>query len=129
MSTPDQPTLLAPPIPSFGGYAPQQGELQGVTFWPRAGARIIDMIVQYIVAFISAFLFGIMLVIASGGHASPAVLAKMDHRVFPASSWPFLAASLTMSFSRRCTEAPSARSCSQWLSYRKTVHLASSAVL
>jgi uncharacterized RDD family membrane protein YckC len=39
--------------------------------------------VQYIVAFNSAFLFGIMLVIASGGHASPAVLAKMDHTGVP----------------------------------------------
>lgn len=83
MSTPEQPTLLAPPIPSFGGYAPQQGELQGVTFWPRAGARIIDTIVQYIVGSISAFLFGIMLLIASGGHASPAVLAKLDHTGVP----------------------------------------------
>src|ERR1700751_3193655 len=83
MSTPDQPTLLAPPIPSFGGYAPQQGELQGVTFWPRAGARIIDVIVQYIFPFISGFLFGFFLVIALGGHASPAVLAKMDHTGVP----------------------------------------------
>jgi uncharacterized RDD family membrane protein YckC len=79
MSTNDQPTLFATAVPTFGGYAPQQDELQGVTFWPRAGARIVDMIVHYIVAFTSAFLFGIMVLVASGGHSSPAVLAKMDH--------------------------------------------------
>jgi len=83
MSTPEPPTLLAPPVPSFGGYVPQPGELEGVTFWPRVGARIIDMIVHYLVAFGSAFLFGIMLVIASGGHASPAVFAKLDHTGVP----------------------------------------------
>ena len=79
MSAPDQPTLLAPTVPTFGGYAPEQSQLQGVTFWPRVGARIIDLLVHYIVSFLSGILFVIMLVIASGGHASPVAMARLGH--------------------------------------------------
>jgi len=79
MSAPDQPTFLAPSVPTFGGYAPEQSELQGVTFWPRVGARVIDLLVHYLVSFVSGILFVIMLVIASGGHASPVAMARLQH--------------------------------------------------
>lgn len=79
MSLPDQPTLFATAVPSFGGYAPEPTQLQGMTFWPRVGARVIDLIVHYIVTFFSGILFVILLMIASGGHASPVVLAKLQH--------------------------------------------------
>jgi len=75
----DQPTLLAPTVPTFGGYAPEQSQLQGVSFWPRVGARIIDLLVHYVVSFLSGILFVIMLVIASGGHASPVAMARLQH--------------------------------------------------
>ena len=79
MSAPDQPTLFAPTVPTFGGYAPEQSQLQGVTFWPRVGARIIDLLVHYLVSFVSGIVFVIMLVIASGGHASPVAMARLQH--------------------------------------------------
>ena len=80
MSAPDQPTLFAPSVPTFGGsYAPEQSQLQGVTFWPRVGARVIDLLVHYLVSFVSGILFVIMLVIASGGHASPVAMARLLH--------------------------------------------------
>lgn len=79
MSSPDQSILFAPTVPSFGGYAPAPGELQGVSFWPRVGARVIDLIIHYIVSFLSGILFVIMLVVASGGHASPVAMAKLQH--------------------------------------------------
>ena len=79
MSAPDQPTLFAPTVPTFGGYAPEQSQLQGVTFWPRVGARLIDLLVHYVVSFFTGILFVIMLVIASGGHASPIAMARLHH--------------------------------------------------
>jgi uncharacterized RDD family membrane protein YckC len=78
MSLSDQPTLFDT-VPTFGGYAPAPTQLQGVTFWPRVGARVIDLIVHYIVGFFSGILFVILLMIASGGHTSPVVLAKLQH--------------------------------------------------
>lgn len=66
-------------LPSFGGYAAQEGQLQGVSFWPRAGARVIDLIVHYLIAFLAGMLFVIMLVAASAGHVSPFVAAKLRH--------------------------------------------------
>lgn len=82
MSSPDQPTLFATSVPTFGGYAPEQSQLQGVTFWPRVGARVIDMIVHYIVSFVCGVLFVILLAIASGGHASPIMMEKLQHSGF-----------------------------------------------
>jgi len=79
MSSPDQATLFTTTVPTFGGYAPQPAQLQGVTFWPRVGARVIDLIVHYVVGFLSGILFVIILVIASGGHASPVALARLQH--------------------------------------------------
>src|SRR5260370_27648851 len=79
MSAQEQPTFLFPTVPTFGGYAPEQSQLQCVTFWPRVGARVIDMLIHYLVSFISGIVFVIMLVIASGGHASPVALARLEH--------------------------------------------------
>jgi uncharacterized RDD family membrane protein YckC len=79
MSAPDQATLFVPTVPTFGGYAPEQSQLQGVTFWPRVGARVIDLLVHYLVSFVSGIVFVIMLVIASGGHASPVAMARLQH--------------------------------------------------
>jgi uncharacterized RDD family membrane protein YckC len=60
-------------------YTPEPPGLQGVGFWPRLGARMIDMIVHYGAAFFTGILFGIMVVVAAGGHPSPVVMAKMRH--------------------------------------------------
>lgn len=80
MPTRDLPSISSNVVtPSFGGYAATQGELPGVPFWPRVGARVIDLVIHYVVSFFSGMLFVVMLVIASGGHVSPVVLAKFDH--------------------------------------------------
>jgi uncharacterized RDD family membrane protein YckC len=60
-------------------YTPVPPGLQGVGFWPRLGARVIDMIVHYAAAVFAGILFGIMVVVASGGHPSSLVMAKMRH--------------------------------------------------
>jgi uncharacterized RDD family membrane protein YckC len=46
---------------SLDAYAGQPGALAGVAFWPRAGARIIDMIIHYTITICSGFLFGALL--------------------------------------------------------------------
>lgn len=61
------------------GYAPEPEGLQGVGFWPRAGARVIDGIAHTLVAFFTGLLFGGMLMLASGGHVPPLVAAKLRH--------------------------------------------------
>jgi len=53
--------------------------LTGVSFWPRAAARIIDLGVHYLVSVFCGILFVMMLVVASGGHVAPLVLAKLRH--------------------------------------------------
>jgi len=58
---PVQPTF----VPSFGGYAGQPGGIQGVGFWPRFGARVIDLLVHYFVSFCATLLFGFLLGIAA----------------------------------------------------------------
>lgn len=78
MSAPDQQTLFTSTVPTFGGYVPAENQLEGVTFWPRVGARIIDLLVHYLVSFVSGIVFVIMLVVASGGHASPVAMARLE---------------------------------------------------
>ncbi len=64
---------------SFGGYATEPVGLTGVSFWPRAGARIIDQIVQYCISYGTARMFWLMLVAASGGHVPFWVAMKLRH--------------------------------------------------
>ena len=64
---------------SFGGYATEPEGLEGVSFWPRAIARVIDYVVHYAVGFCSGTIFRIMLEIASGGRIPWRVLVKVSH--------------------------------------------------
>jgi len=62
---------VPPPLPtlSFGGYAVQPGVLEGVPFWPRVGARLIDLIVHYVANFGAQFTFGVILgIVAAISH-------------------------------------------------------------
>jgi uncharacterized RDD family membrane protein YckC len=79
---PDSPSVPPLLLPSFGGYLGQPGGLEGVSFWPRVGARVIDLLVHYIVSFFAGVLFVILLVAASGGHISPETAFKMRHTGF-----------------------------------------------
>ena len=66
MSSPDP---APPPLPlpelSFGGYAGRPGQLEGVGFWPRAGARALDLLVHFIATYSAGFAFGIFIGIAA----------------------------------------------------------------
>lgn len=66
-------------LPSFGGYIPQSDELQGVTFWPRVAARVIDTVVHYFTGYGTGWMFGKMMVIAANGHVPRAVILKLRH--------------------------------------------------
>jgi len=63
------PTNIEPP--SFGGYAGEPGRMQGVGFWTRVGARVIDLIVHYLIALLAGFLFGIIAVVAARTAGQP----------------------------------------------------------
>jgi uncharacterized RDD family membrane protein YckC len=81
MSTPAPEPLPAPPAVesfSFGGYVGTPGGIEGVGFWQRVGARIIDLLVHYFVSLCAGFLFGILLAIAAAmtGQSLPLLLAK-----------------------------------------------------
>ena len=54
-------------------------ELQGVGFWPRVAARLIDMSVHFLVTFFTGMLFLLMLVAASSGRIPPLIPAKLNH--------------------------------------------------
>lgn len=60
-NAPVPPIPPAPPQFSFGGYTTAPDQVEGVGFWPRVGARVIDVIVQYIVAICAGLVFGLAL--------------------------------------------------------------------
>jgi uncharacterized RDD family membrane protein YckC len=62
---------------SFGGYAGEPTGLAGISFRPRVGARVIDMVLHYCVSFAAGIFFTIFLVAASGGHIPPWVVVKL----------------------------------------------------
>jgi uncharacterized RDD family membrane protein YckC len=70
---------ITPQVGALGAYASQPGEMEGVSFWPRAAARVIDFIVHYLLSMVSGFFFVILLVIAAAGHPNPLLLARMRH--------------------------------------------------
>jgi uncharacterized RDD family membrane protein YckC len=63
---------------SFGGYAAAQvGGFQGVTFWPRVLARIVDYVVHGLLAFVAGLLFAFILAMAAGGRPPAWVLPRI----------------------------------------------------
>jgi uncharacterized RDD family membrane protein YckC len=75
---PPAPINIEPP--SFGGYAGLPGAIEGVGFWPRVGARVIDLIVHSLLGTCTGFLFGILLAIAAAiaSQPLPLLLAKLS---------------------------------------------------
>jgi uncharacterized RDD family membrane protein YckC len=69
-------------LSALAGYGGLPGAVQGVGFWPRALARLIDMAVHFAASFFAGILFVILLVIAAGGHVSPLVMAKLQPLTF-----------------------------------------------
>ncbi len=74
---PDIPTATT--TFSFGGYATEEVGLAGVTFWPRAGARLIDYVLHYCVTYSAGFLFALLVLAASGNHMPGWVMARFRH--------------------------------------------------
>lgn len=72
------PFSIAVDIPSFGGYAAPLASFQGVTFWPRLVARVIDLLVHYFVSFLAGLLFVLILAIAAGGRPPAWVLQRIS---------------------------------------------------
>ncbi|HZQ90412.1 MAG TPA: RDD family protein [Terriglobales bacterium] len=66
MSTPT-PAVVAPEL-SLGGYLSQPGDLEGVGFWPRVGARLIDTFVLACVSSMTAFVFTVVAVAAAAAN-------------------------------------------------------------
>jgi uncharacterized RDD family membrane protein YckC len=61
-------------LSSLDSYAGRLGALTGVSFWPRAAARVIDTIVHYTVAFFCGFGFGLILAIVANLQHNPRAL-------------------------------------------------------
>ncbi len=77
MSTPVPEIPVLPetsPAFSFGGYAAPSDDITGVSFWPRAVARVIDLITHLVIATGTYFLFGVLLAIAAGLTGQPPAL-------------------------------------------------------
>lgn len=77
---PATPPAMAETL-SFAGYAGKPGAIIGVGFWPRAGARIIDMVVHYLVGLLTGFAIGILILIYALATAQPVapLIQKLGH--------------------------------------------------
>ncbi len=64
-------------VSSFGGSAAPLSGFQGVTFWPRLLARVIDFVVHNIASFLAGLLFSLILTIAAGGHPPTQVMQRL----------------------------------------------------
>src|SRR4051812_5224824 len=74
MSSPGSAPLPSSPQPpqfTFGGYTGQPGGFVGVGFWPRVGARVIDLVVHYVLYLVASVVFGVMIGIIAVATHSP----------------------------------------------------------
>lgn len=95
MSAPQTSPPPPPPVGqpfSFGGYIDTPGVIQGVSFWPRFAARLIDLIVHYVTSILAGFALGILLAVVATatGKPLPPMLARLQHLGFAAYGLAFL---------------------------------------
>src|SRR5579863_1383530 len=69
-------------IPSFAGQAVPLSGFQGVSFWPRLLARVIDIAVHYVASLLAGLLFALILAIAAGGRPPTEVLQRTFQNAF-----------------------------------------------
>ena len=69
-------------VPSFGEYAAPVTGFQGMAFWPRLLARVIDFLVHYFTAMLAGFLFALILAAAAGGRPPAWVLLRFSRTHF-----------------------------------------------
>jgi uncharacterized RDD family membrane protein YckC len=79
---PSIPVDIEPP--SFGSYSGQPGEILGVSFWPRVGARSIDIIVGVLIGFVAGIIFAFFVVLAAQitGQSAAPMLARQSRAGF-----------------------------------------------
>lgn len=67
-------------LPSLSQYV--ESGLRGVSFWPRALARIIDFVIHCLLGITAGMIFGVLLSIASGGRPPVWILQRMSQTSF-----------------------------------------------
>ena len=72
------PSSSASAIPSFAGYADPLTGFQGMPFWIRLVARLIDLMVHYLAGFVAGMLFALLLALAAGGRPPAWVLQRIS---------------------------------------------------
>jgi len=72
------PSFSANAIPSFAGYAEPLTGFQGMPFWIRLVARVIDLMVHYVAGFVAGMLFALLLAIAAGGRPPAWILQRIS---------------------------------------------------
>jgi uncharacterized RDD family membrane protein YckC len=77
ISPKSQPAIVGFELSALSAYSAAPGTIEGVSFWPRVAARMIDLVAHIAVTVVAGFLFGIMLLIAAGGHISPLLALKL----------------------------------------------------
>jgi uncharacterized RDD family membrane protein YckC len=76
-TTPDaQPGPISLELSSLNAYAGTSGAIPGVSFWPRAAARVIDLLLHIFLSSVIGFMVGIAVAIAAAGHPRPEVIAR-----------------------------------------------------
>lgn len=79
--TPELPPGPDPTHFTLGGYASGSGAIEGVSFWPRVAARLIDIVVMTGLGSIAGAIFGVVLVIVATILRQPqAALTAKYHR-------------------------------------------------
>lgn len=56
---------------SFGGYSKTSKSLEGVGFWPRFVARMIDTLAHFFIALVTGFAFGVAVVFVAVASGEP----------------------------------------------------------
>lgn len=79
MASPAPSNPLSLELSSLRAYCGEPGALEGVGFWPRVAARLIDTVVHSVVGFVAGTFFAIIVLVASTGHIQPWVAAKLRH--------------------------------------------------
>lgn len=77
----EQPPEPDPTHFTLGGYTGPSRVIEGVSFWPRVGARLIDAVVMIFLGFIAGGIFAVVLAVVATVLREPvAVVATRYHR-------------------------------------------------
>lgn len=105
---PPQPEGI--PLSVLDAYAGQPGSPLGVGFWPRVAARIIDLIVHYVIAIGSGIFFGVLVAIAAGLQIGPHRWRTANRTASHYLCWPCWAQLFLRQFAKASTEVRPANS-------------------